>query len=286
MAKGNDGNYLQHCIEVEAAVRLAEKDAAGRLHIALTHGMKPFEKFNPFDQRQCAPSPYYQLLKNKLEDAKKPPQVGEPAVVKAYRKISASDAHYPNSAELLRAVIGAENLSGGITEICSKKHKRLSAAWFDTNVKTACASWRKEVRPGGILACPEELQSPWLFSMDPMTYSDSKRGYKDKNLNRLDVDILSCALSRYFSSGNPGVVALFVYGVGKNNNRQDQYKKFVKDLKKRVTGNLSVHVKLADSYFSLPHKGGNRNLAGLIHSSEIDLSSNLKSACIEIGIAP
>ena len=127
---------------------------------------------------------------------------------------------------------------------------------------------------------------PLLFSMDPMTYSDSKRGYKDENLNRSDLEILSCALSRYFSSGNPGVVALFVYGVGKNNNRQDQYKKFVKDLKKRVTDNLSVHVKLADSYFSLPHKGGNRNLAGLIHSSEFDLSSNLKSACIEIGIAP
>jgi len=48
MAKGNDGNYLQHCIEVEAAVRLAEMDAAGRLHIALTHGMRPFEPFERY----------------------------------------------------------------------------------------------------------------------------------------------------------------------------------------------------------------------------------------------
>ena len=279
MAKGNDGNYLQHCIEVEAAVRLAEMDAAGRLHIALTHGMKPFESF---EERK--PSTRDGLLLKKLEDSKKQPQAGEPAVVEAYRKTRASDTRYPNSAELLRVIIGTENLSGGITEICSKKHKYLSEAWLNTNVETTCTSWREEINPDGILACPEDLQSPWLFCMDPMTYSE--RSCKDENLNRLDIDILSCALSRYFRSGYPGVAALFVYNVGKNNNRQDQYKKFVKCLKKRVTGNLSVRVKLKDSYFSLPHKGGNRNLAGLLHSSEIDLSSNLKSACIEIGIAP
>ena len=140
MAKGNDGNYLQHCIEVEAAVRLAEMDAAGRLHIALTHGMRPFE---PFEKRK--PSTRDGLLLKRLEDSKKQPQAEEPALVKAYRKTRASDTHYPNSAELLRAVIGAENLSGGITEICSKKHKCLSAAWLDTNVKTACCSWRGKI---------------------------------------------------------------------------------------------------------------------------------------------
>ena len=79
MAKGNDGNYLQHCIEVEAGVRLAEMDAGGRLHIALTHGMNPFESF---DKRK--PSTRGGLFLKKLEDAKKEPQVGEPAVVKAY----------------------------------------------------------------------------------------------------------------------------------------------------------------------------------------------------------
>ncbi len=38
MAKGNDGNYLQHCIEVEAAARLAKGDPDGRLHATLTLG--------------------------------------------------------------------------------------------------------------------------------------------------------------------------------------------------------------------------------------------------------
>ena len=205
MAKGNDGNYLQHCIEVEAAVRLAEMDTAGRLHIALTHGMRPFE---PFDKRGTGTR--HELLLRRLADADNKPQAKEPAVVKAYRETRASDTHYPNSAELLRAVIGAENLSGGITEICGKKHICLSEVWINTNVKTACASWREEILPNGILACPEDLQTPWLFSMDPMTYSE--RG--DKNLNGSDIDILPLALSRYFGSGYPGVVALFVYGVG------------------------------------------------------------------------
>ena len=46
MAKGNDGNYLQHCVEVEAAVQLAQASADGRLHVALTHGMAPFEQID------------------------------------------------------------------------------------------------------------------------------------------------------------------------------------------------------------------------------------------------
>ena len=43
VAKGNDGNYLQHSVEIAAAVRLAGKDSAGRLHIAVAHRMAPFE---------------------------------------------------------------------------------------------------------------------------------------------------------------------------------------------------------------------------------------------------
>ena len=41
MAKGNDGNYLQHSVEVAVATHLVE----GRdgIHVALSHGMAPFE---------------------------------------------------------------------------------------------------------------------------------------------------------------------------------------------------------------------------------------------------
>ena len=132
MAKGNDGNYLQHCIEVEAAVRLAQMDAKGRLHIALTHGMAPFESFDMlFDNRKPSGT-RYKLIKNKLSASKKTPQGDDPAVVKAYRKTMASESCYPNSAELLKAMLGMENLSGGITEIDRKKHDTLSSVWLNT----------------------------------------------------------------------------------------------------------------------------------------------------------
>ncbi len=43
MAKGNDGNYLQHSIEVEIAHLLVAISSSGGLHASLTHGMAPFE---------------------------------------------------------------------------------------------------------------------------------------------------------------------------------------------------------------------------------------------------
>ncbi|MDE0154429.1 MAG: hypothetical protein OXS28_02355 [Gammaproteobacteria bacterium] len=124
--------------------------------------------------------------------------------------------------------------------------------------------------------------------MDPMTYREtySEHGGKEENLNRSDIDILSCALSLYFRSGKPGIASLFVYKVGKNNGDvQSQFWKFVEDLKEQVADNITASVELSSSYFSLLHNGGNRNVAGLIHSPQIDLSSRLKSACIDPGIA-
>jgi hypothetical protein len=43
VAKGNDGNYLQHSVEVAVALHLSKLSTQGSLHIALTHGMAPFE---------------------------------------------------------------------------------------------------------------------------------------------------------------------------------------------------------------------------------------------------
>ena len=283
MAKGNDGNYLQHCTEVEAAIRLARVDKKNRrLHIAITHGMAPFE---PFEVSLNKPKPGLcrRLLKCKLKESQKSPQSDETAIVDAYRKTKASEECYPNSAELLRAVIGTKNLSGGVTEIDGEKYMQLANVWSYSRVKTACSSWRKEILPDGILACPENLQTPWLFTMDPMTYVEENYEKDDSNLRWSDIHILSCALSRYFRSGKPGVASLFVYKVGKNNGDvQSQFRKFVEDLRDNLSGYSEVDV----SYYSLPHMGGNRNLAGLLHSPQIDLNACLTSAGLTTGIAP
>ena len=252
MAKGNDGNYLQHCIEVEAAIRLAQMDAKGRLHIAVTHGMEPFERFErPKSNQQ------HKLLDKALDASHTPLKPNEPAIVTAYRKTNASEKHYPNTAELLRVIIGADKLSGGITEVNFEKHKKLASAWSGSDIRPICASWREQVGCAGILACPDNLQTPWLFTMDPMTYSENSNEDDDK-LHRCDFDILSDVLSKYVKSKKPGIATLFVYGVGIQDDARCKFWKFMDDL----AGRMSV----ATCSYWLPHQGGNRNLAGLLYS--------------------
>ena len=253
MAKGNDGNYLQHCIEIEAATRLVAVGPGGKLHVALTHGMAPFEELEE-------PKMGIQgdLLSSALGEIADEPQYDDRELVKAYRKCGASPRRYPNSGELLRAVVGTDKLSGGITEVNPAKHEKLEKAWRGTGVKVANSSWRLQLGRDGVLGCPSSLQSSWLLSMDPMTFSQS--GSKEDNLNRSDLNLLACALAKYFNSGQSGIACFFVYGMQgiKLNDAQLQFWVFVEDL----AGRLSV----LPNYFWLPHIGGNHNLAGLLFS--------------------
>jgi hypothetical protein len=53
MAKGNDGNFLQHSVELTAASHLATLSADSSLHISITHGMAPFEECGAVSPGQC-----------------------------------------------------------------------------------------------------------------------------------------------------------------------------------------------------------------------------------------
>lgn len=251
MAKGNDGNYLQHSIEVALAVHLASLGPEGRLHIALTHGMAPFE---PSDWQRSGQA--WSKLRTALEAAKGDVLADEPSVVAAYRSAGARFDHYPNTAELLRVTLGTEALSGGITECEEAKCSSLEDAWSDTRVQVRLSSWRSEVHGGGALACPSALGTPWLFSMDPMTYREE--GYEDDAyIYRADLDRLSDVLTDFVQSGQPGVAALFVYGVMPA--VRPRFWAFVDDLAVRT------NTKAATSW--LAHRGGNRNLVGLLCAS-------------------
>lgn len=269
MAKGNNGNYLQHCIEVEAAVRLARLSPNVGLHVALTHGMKPFEQFE--DPKKGS---VRRLVCDALREAVGKPQDGEREIVKAYRA-SWSKARrpkaaglsddlrtkdlYPNSAELLRAIIGTEHVSGGITERNGAKCAELAAAWVGSKVRVEHSSWRTQLDVGGALYCPDNLDAPWLFSMDPMTYTENGIDDDDK-LHRSDLPRLTRALRRYFASGQHGVASLFVFNVGiQQQNPQSQFWAFMDEL----AGCLGVPTA---SYW-VAQRGGNRNLAGLLFSS-------------------
>ena len=269
MAKGNDENYLQHSIEVEAAARLARMDDndKGRLHIAFTHGMAPFE---PCEEPGRYPAAY-KLFERVLNASKERGQAGEPQVITAYRGTKASRERYPNSAKLLRAVMGEDKLSGGITECDHRKHKKLVDAWRGASVVPVRSSWRKQIHPGGILACPADLRTPWLFTMDPMTYSENGEMDDDK-LHKCDIKRLSPVLSGYVRSGKPGIAALFVYAVGPT--MRGRFWEFMDELAKRIGVEVC-------SYW-LTHRGGNRNLAGLLCSG-IKLSPDFLPRGVEEG---
>ena len=242
---------MQHCIEVEAATRLAQSEPNGHLHIALTHGMKPFEEF---EGPNGAASSI--LCDSMLEASLDKPHLDEREIVTAYRKTEGSKAHYPNSAELLKAVIGRDRLSGGISEENESKHKELAKAWSGTGLKAVRSSWREQLGSDGALRCPDDLCTPWLFSMDPMTYREN--GCEDDdNLYRADSGRLEDTLRRYFGSGQPGIACLFVYNMGLHgNNPQQLFWAFTDDLARQLgvrTGSYSV-----------AHRGGNLNLAGLL----------------------
>jgi len=248
MAKGNDGNYLQHSVEVALALHLASLQPEGRLHIALTHGMAPFE---PSDWE--ATGQVRSKLRKAVSAAHASPSAGESSVVAAYRSSGARLSHYPNSAELLRTVLGTASLTGGITERDEKKYLDLQQAWRGTDVETRQSSWRSEVSMGGILACPRALDTPWLFSMDPMSYTE-RRFADDAYVYPEDGDRLGDVLGGFVKSGQPGVAALFVYAV--KTHEREKFWAFVDGLS-RPLGTTVV-------YCWLTHRGGNRNLAGLL----------------------
>ena len=266
MAKGNNGNYLQHSIEVESAVQLAKTDGGGRLHIAFTHGMAPYE---PLDSRRKGPA--RDLLKSALTAASQPQTPDETPVVTAYRKTGASTRRYPNSAELLGAVVGRDKLSGGITERDGTKYRQLASRWSDSCVVPVCSSWRCQVGPGGGLTAPNDLQTPWLFSMDPMTYDEPD--YKDDDrLYRADRDRLSVTLSHFTSSRTPGIATLFVYKVRAE--KRDLFWDFMDELAKRTRAKTR-------SYW-VGHQREERNLCGLLYTG-MEVSHDLRIPGITVG---
>ena len=81
-----------------------------------------------------------------------------------------------------------------------------------------------------MLRCPDYLDAAWLFSMDPMRYSEN--GHEDDDRpHRSDSSRLECTLARYFESGQPGIACIFVYGTGTDNsNPQGQFWTFLDEL--------------------------------------------------------
>lgn len=251
MAKGNDGNFLQHRVEVCLADRLA-KQGGGSLHVGLTHGMAPYEICE-----QPSSSVQHDKLDQSLRLAAQDARDEDPPIVRAYRACRASRDRYPNTAELLAETLGRGNLFGCITEVDHETFLGLQEAWQGSHVAVQHASWREHVIEGGGLRCPDELKMPWLFTMDPMSWRTGETAdgvVDDAQLRPSDVDLLEAVLAEYVQSGQPGAAAIFVYKVS-----VDLQPDFWLHM-----GRLAEATSMRAKGLSNLYNGGNRNLAAVL----------------------
>lgn len=255
MAKGNDGNYLQHSLEVSAAIHLGALGTERCLNVALTHGMSPYEPCGNVPNGQTR-----RLLDDALAAAQNPRIDGESVIVDAYRRTDASRARYPNTGELLAAMVGRDRLVGAITEVQTEKHAELMDVWQYSRVRPVNASWRQEVAEGG--AFRQAPEHPWLFSMDPMTYCED--GYHDDDrIYRADRERIRNVLRQYLGSRLPGIAMLFVFAVRPND----------RPLFWAFADNVADDTGMMMNAFWLTHQGGNRNLAAVL-SAGVELRTD------------
>jgi hypothetical protein len=257
MAKGNDGNLLQHWVEADLAARLHSFEKEEPLHIAVTHGMAPYE---PFEQRKPGSSGFKKLDAWMAAARSARQSHAAPVVAEAYRACDASADHYPNSAEVLAAVVGRTRLRGSVTERDDDKFAALAARWQDSSVRVIHGSWRQHLEQH---SCPEGLAYPWLFSMDPMTLVCDQANVPppdDANLRPSDLALLEPVLLSYFKSHRLGAASIFCFSLQKKPgfNRYEFFKSEVARLAER----LQCQYGFCEMPLSNPHVGAILSMMG------------------------
>lgn len=262
MAKGNDGNLLQHSIECSAASWLvAPFDAHLRhLNVTLTHGMAPYE---PFVHPRLGA---HNMLDAALAAATQHAVEGEHPLIAAYRATAANSQHYPNSAELLAATVAGDlpnnhlHLSGRISDIDPGASAALQNRWHAAGVAVHQLSWRAMLELPG-----EEVDAPWLISLDPNTYRPEP-AQDDHHFYPGDWPRLAATTALLAQNGHPGAVAVFCYSLrpyhpalpGSGN-----YEQFIAD-----GADFGDQNQLHHEHFELTANGGNRHVALLFSASE------------------
>jgi hypothetical protein len=240
VAKGNDGNLLQHAIEAEIAVHLAIDNS---LHIVCTHGMKPFEPWeNPRRNNRLVHWIGYATQ----EEGK-----GEPAIVRAYRALQVSPERYPNTGEVVASLLTREKLTGFISEVCPEKLRSLRQAWSSTGVITLFGSWRQHL--GTFQEAPPDR--PWLFTMDPMSFfPDQANNQDDDRLYPLDLHArLRPVWERFLATEEPGAISLFSFELMRGPGT-DRYQLFL-DHTRAIARNLGLEIESFEVSYGNPHVG-------------------------------
>ena len=249
MARGNDGHLLQHGVECAVAVHLvAEQSRRPKsfLHLVSTHAMAPYE---PFEHPRGGA---HRLLDRALAMALLAQVPGGPPVVRAYRETDAGAEHYPNSAELIAALIGRPRLTGTLVETDPYKFAHLQQQWGEGSVELIHASWRVALLHGH-LECPASIDRSWLFCMDPMTFV-STGDHDDDHLHEADICRLLPTFDGYLRSGQRGAILIFCYSLRRNLSPWS-YQLFECSMI-RLRGRLGVgHLGFVERRLANPHVG-------------------------------
>lgn len=251
MARGNDGNLMQHAIEAKLIVELG---ADCGLHLITTHSMAPFEPLNPRAEenaRQRARFDYWWALA--LDEQ----QVGEPCVLGAYRATRRwIPDMYPNTAEIAAELLGRDRLQGKLIEVLPEKCRQLTEAWAGTDVTTLEGSWRARIGD----ALPEDLDRPWVLSLDPMTYV-AEHERDDNQFHPNDFAPLTRAMESLCATKQPGAMALFCYSMMPN--VQNAFRDAAADALADLEDRELLHLRFADVAF-----GGMAHVAAIAATNE------------------
>jgi hypothetical protein len=207
MARGNDGNLLQHAIESELAGGLAGADSAPGLWLTCTHSMAPFE---PFYRPPTEQGNQRQRFEHWWERALNIDEAAGPPVLRGYRCCRQGNRDgYPNSAEISSEIIGREHLAGTLVEFKDAKYHALVDRWSGTKVRIKQGSWRAALAD---LTAPADLDRPWLFTMDPFTYA-TRSNEDNGDLHPGDFQLLREPLRSWLDSSREGVFTAFCYAM-------------------------------------------------------------------------
>jgi hypothetical protein len=282
MARGNNGNFLQHAVEAELGFRLAGQTKAARLHIALTHGMAPAGSFR--SESEPASGLLHEWLAKANELNSEDECAGEGQVVLAYRRLDANGKQYPNTGEVLAVLLGRKNMTGTNCEIDPTINARLKEVWRDTGVQIQPAGdWRSSL---DCLSRPSGSLTPWLISLDPYSFrrtprppvpfnydpEDTAGGY----LYPEDLDDLVSVVKSYVDGQELGAASIFCYSMG-DSSRQA----FKEAVRNRIVSPLNHQMSMLAVQVSA---GGGKQHVGVILSPSNNFLYELRVGFTRLGI--
>jgi len=230
MAKGNDGNLLQHGIELAAVTAIADPS----LRLTCTHSMAP---------RESCPAPRRdRRLRHWLGS-----QLDVPSVAAAYRETDASLESYPNTAELIVSKLGDSSIHGDLFEVSVEKVRQLYTRWAGTELLVHDGSWRRGLAH---VAIPP-AESSWLFTMDPMTFlPDGQESIDDDKLRPRDVNSLIQYFKQAAVFGPKWVITIFCFELRRG--PTDYYNLFLEEMN-RMSNRLALPMEPFQVSYGNPH---------------------------------